>query len=96
MPSGKKTMINSLEDATAKIANALEIREMKKEKNFMQSYMAGGIGHGHSTVQPLVITRKLGHPELIFDENDTKNTHFKTHASAKWVRGQGNECWICN
>ena len=46
--------------------------------------MKGGLGRGHSTIQHLVITRKLGHPELIFNEHDSKNTHFKPHASAKW------------
>ena len=41
-----------------------------------------------------MITRKLGHPELIFNEHDVKNTHFKAHASAKWVRMVSDECWI--
>ena len=81
-------MICSYEDATAKIANANEIRDMNQDKNFLQSYMHGGLGRGrNASVQPLVITRKLGHPELIFDESANKNTHFKVQASAKWVRG---------
>ena len=87
-------MILTYDDATAKIANAVEIRDMKQDKNFLQSYMKGGLGRGHSTIQPLVITRKLGHPELIFNEQDSKNTHFKPHASAKWARMQSSECWI--
>ena len=32
--------------------------------------MAGGLGRGHTTVQPLVITRTLGHPELIFNTSE--------------------------
>ena len=89
-------MIQTYEDATAKIANAVEIRDMKMDRNYLQSYMKGGLGRGYSTIQPLVITRKLGHPELIFNEHDSKNTHFKVHASAKWARMQSSECWICD
>ena len=48
--------------------------------------MKGGLGRHASTVQPLVITRKLGRPELIFNNADSKNTHFKVNAQAKWVR----------
>lgn len=69
---------------------------MKHDRNFHQSYMKGGLGRGIQSVQPLVITRKLGHPELIFNEHVDKNTHFKVHASAKWARMQTNECWICD
>ena len=89
-------MINSYEEATAKIANAVEIRDMKHDRNYLQSYMRGGIGRGTATTQPLVITRKLGHPELIFNEHDVKNSHFKPHASAKWIKSVASECWICD
>ena len=58
--------------------------------------MRGGLGRGSESVQPLVITRKLGHPELIFNENESKNTYHKVHASAKWARMPNNECWICD
>ena len=61
-------MINTYEDATAKIANSIEIRDMKQDRNFLESYMKGGLGRRHASVQPLVITRQLGHPELIFNE----------------------------
>ena len=58
--------------------------------------MKGGLGRGQASVQPLVITRKLGHSELIFNDHDAKNTHFKPNAGAKWQRMQGSECWICD
>ena len=89
-------MLTTLEDATAKIANAVEIRDMKDERNYFNSCQNMGIGRVSTSVQPLVITRKLGHPELIFNENDSKNSHFKVHASAKWTRMQGRECWVCD
>jgi len=38
----------------------------------------------------------LGHPELIFNNADSKNTHFKVNAQARWQRNNGNECWICD
>ena len=38
------------EDATARIANAVEIRDMKQDRNYHQSYMKGGLGRGHQTV----------------------------------------------
>ena len=47
----------SFEDATAKIANAVEIREMKHERNFLASYAKGGLGRGTASNSPLVITR---------------------------------------
>ena len=87
-------MIHTYEDATAKIANSIEIRDMKQDRNFLESYMKGGLGRRHASVQPLVITRQLGHPELIFNEQEGKNTHFRVHASAKWIRSQASECWI--
>ncbi len=42
-------MIKTFEEATANIANAVEIRDMKHDRNYLQSYMRGGIGHGTST-----------------------------------------------
>lgn len=89
-------MIMTIEEATARIANAVEIRDMKQDRNFLTSYNKGGLGRNQSTVQPLVISRKLGHPELIFDDTDQKSMHFKVNASAKWSRMQGDECWICD
>ena len=65
---GKQSdMLQSYEDATARIANAIEIRDLKHEKQYMQSCMKSGVGRQQSSTQPLVITRKLGHPELIFN-----------------------------
>ena len=94
MDGADPNMINSYDDATAKIANAVELRDMKQDRNYCQSYMKGGLGRGYSTVQPLVITRKLGHPELIFNEAESRNTHLKVNASAKWIRSPSSECWI--
>ena len=42
----RNDMIFTYEDATAKIANAVEIRDMKQDRNFLQSYMKGGLGRG--------------------------------------------------
>ena len=44
----------------------------------------------------MVISRKLGHDELIFNEGDNKNTAFESAASRKWVKMSKNECWICD
>jgi len=63
-------MIMTFEDATAKIANAVEIRDMKQDRNLITSCMKDGLGRNLSSVQPLVISRKLGHPELIFNDTD--------------------------
>jgi hypothetical protein len=63
-------MIMTFEDATAKIANAVEIRDMKQDRNLITSRMKDGLGRNLSSVQPLVISRKLGHPELIFNDAD--------------------------
>ena len=41
---GGPKMINTYEDATAKIANSVEIRDMKQDRNFLESYMRGGLG----------------------------------------------------
>ena len=43
-------MINTYEDATAKIANSVEIRDMKQDRNFLESYMKGGLGRRHASV----------------------------------------------
>lgn len=75
-------MTMTYEDATSKIANAIEIRDLNVDKNFIQSYMKGGIGRGYNSVTPLVITRKLGHSELIFNDHANKNTHFKANSAA--------------
>ena len=80
LPDKSEDMLYSYEDATARIANAVEIRDLKRTKNYIQSCMKGGLGRQHQSVQPLVITRKLGHPELIFNQSDSKNTHFKVNA----------------
>lgn len=50
-------MVTSYEEATAKIANANEIREMKQESNYVQSYMGTGLGHADTVLQPLVLSR---------------------------------------
>jgi len=89
-------MIGTYEDATAHIANAAELRDLKNAKNLTQSSLKSGVGRGTATVQPLVITRILGHPELIFNQGDSKNTHFKVNAQARWTRMQNSECWICD
>lgn len=78
--SKEPEMLQTYEDATAKIANAIEIRDMKHEMQYVQSCMKGGLGRHVSTVQPLVISRKLGRPELIFNNNDSKNMHFQVNA----------------
>jgi hypothetical protein len=91
-----KGMIMTFEDATAKIANAVEIRDMKHDRNLINSCMKSGLGRNLNTVQPLVISRKLGHPELIFNDTDQKNVHFKVNSAAKWARMQSSECWICD
>ena len=67
---GNDGMIMTLEDATAKIANAAEIRDMKHDRNLINSCMKSGLGRNLNTVQPLVISRKLGRPELIFNDTD--------------------------
>ena len=95
-PEKKDEMIMTLEGATARIANAIELREMKQDRNFLASYNKGGLGRNYTTVQPLTISRKLGHPELIFDETEQKSMHFKVNAAAKWSRMQGDDCWICD
>ena len=40
----------SFEDATARIANAVEIRDMKQDRNYHNSYMKGGLGRGHQVL----------------------------------------------
>ena len=37
-------MLQTYEDATAMIANAVELRDFKHEKNYAQSCMKGGLG----------------------------------------------------
>jgi hypothetical protein len=45
--------------------------------------------------QPLVLARKLGHPELFFDENKTKSLNFTNNAACRWSLEDRDGCWIC-
>ena len=67
---GKLGMLQTYEDATARIANAVELRDLKHDKHYVQSCMKEGLGRHWASTQPLVITRKQGHPELIFNNQD--------------------------
>lgn len=43
-----------------------------------------------------MLTRKLGHPELVFNEKIGKTMHFETSAASKWSLSKGDQCWICD
>ena len=48
----------------------------------------------------IVLTRKLNHSELIFNQkisrdNNKKERWFKKDADSDWMLSPKNECWIC-
>jgi hypothetical protein len=59
------------------------------------SSIADGIGRGIPATNPLVITRKLGHPELIFNEKHDKQLQFDKDAGPRWQLSMKENCWVC-
>jgi len=47
-----------------------------------------------------VLTRRLNHPELIFNQrvsiDDTKDRFFKVDANQYWTLSRQDECYICD
>lgn len=50
IPTNPNEMIMTIEGATARIANAVEIRDMKQDRNFLTSYNKGGLGRNLTSV----------------------------------------------
>jgi len=52
-----------------------------------------------TTGDNLVLTRKLNHPELIFNQriykDSTKDRFFKVDANQSWALSHQDECYIC-
>jgi len=54
-----------------------------------------GVGRHISAGSPLVLTRKLAHPELFYDESKGKQLHFDKNAGLRWQLSLKENCWIC-
>ena len=79
-----------------------------KEVNILEKYKQINdiqVGTVHSHIENnngdnLVLTRKLNHPELIFnqrisDDDDFDRRFFKVDANECWTLSPKNECYIC-
>ena len=93
--NSKKSKVKTYEEATAKIANAEQIKTLIQQQNYVKSCNGQGIGHQRICLQPLVLTRKLGHKELIFNETDEKSTYFLEDSASTWIKMPRDNCWIC-
>jgi len=51
------------------------------------------MGYTNCSQQPIILSRILGHHELIFNERKEKSTHFDKNAAGKWTLS--SNCWIC-
>jgi hypothetical protein len=51
------------------------------------------MGYTNCSQQPIILSRVLGHHELIFNERKEKSTHFDKNAAGKWTLS--SNCWIC-
>ena len=49
---------------------------------------------GDSTSDVFILTRKINHAELVFNQAPTKNCHFEVDASQKWKLRK--ECYVCS
>ena len=79
----------------AHIANSETIKRACEQRAYIQSTVQRGVGRGYLPQQPLLLQRKLGHPELIFNGARGKSLHFEAGAGAKWEIGERDSCWIC-
>ena len=51
------TMINTYEEATAKIANSEYLRKMREEKNYVKTTMGAGANCTESCYMPFILSR---------------------------------------
>lgn len=49
---------------------------------------------GDNTSDQFILTRKINHAELVFNQAPTKNCHFEVDASQKWKLRK--ECYVCS
>jgi hypothetical protein len=89
-------MITSYEDASAKVANSEVLRDMRDESNYVKTTMKAGANCQETCFMPLVLSRQLGHSELIFSQASDAGNFFEREAASKWVLNDSNECWICD
>ena len=61
-----------------------------------------GIGRNDdSLLDQFVLTRKVNHPELIWNQNPQNDStpdkqYFESYASKNWILSQKNECFMCD
>ena len=55
-----------------------------------------GIGRGRYVEEPLVITRRLGHPEQSYNEKIFISDDFNSMYASNWRVSFRDECWMCN
>ena len=89
-------MITTYDEATAKIANAEQLRKLRDERNYVKTTMKAGANCAESSFMPLILSRKLGHNELIFNMSNLDNTYLQPGAQAKWTLSDTDDCWICD
>jgi hypothetical protein len=86
--------MQTIEEATAYIANREQMRQATEKINEIQSQNSMGAGHSNVMQQPLILSRVIQHNELIFNLASDKNTHLIKGAGEKWTLNK--KCWLCD
>lgn len=71
-------------EARAMISNSEQAKQIKDQRFQAMSTTKAGVGRHISAGSPLVLTRKLAHPELFYDESKGKQLHFDKNAGLRW------------
>jgi hypothetical protein len=80
VPIERETKIATYEAATTKIANMEVVKQVQDQKQHQKVSHRQGFGHSTIMQQPLLFTRKLGHPELVFNDTRVSQTYFDSQA----------------
>ena len=72
------------------------VKQVQGQKKDQKVTHRQGFGHTTLMQQPLLFTRKLGHPELVFNDTRVSQTHFDSNAPQKWTLAENDGCWVCH
>ena len=82
-----------------KVVNNELTQDLKETQKQIKTDVAGGLGRDRTIKDPMILTRKIGQPELVFNDKFYCSAELNaTNSEEKWsfhASANGDDCYVC-
>jgi hypothetical protein len=82
-----------------KVVNNELTQDLKETQKQIKTDVAGGLGRDRTIKDPMILTRKIGQPELVFNDKFYCSAELNaTNSEEKWsfhASVNGDDCYVC-